>query len=276
MLRITYQAGVLHYIKRLDVYPRPEPRPADTGAEEMEWSRNPVQADEGVDIDGKRGGSGPVGWQAVGWLDHRAKERVCAFLSRRAQELGVDIHLRPANLHERPLDFRPITGSDESPSSENEKSNGRAETLTIRYLTPLFFTHLLVLPSAMHVLRLSSHMEKMLWTSNDELFLRVFEPPPRTKKTVGQRLRRWYIPDVAKRIPAAPVHPLDAQRGTDMGVLVMIVAYYMLERLERLVYRLFRARFVQGEEPWNGWGRGRIDMDADNGDLGSIRREPSK
>lgn len=263
MLRITYQAGILHYSKRLDVYPRPEPRPAKADVEEMKWSRNPVQVEGDVGIDRKLE-SGPVGWQPIGWIDQRAKERVYTFLSQRATELGVVILLRPANSHEQPLDFRPAL--------KERSIHANAQTLTIRYLTPLFFTHLLVLPSATHALLLSSRTEKIFWTSNDDLFLQVFEPSPRTKKSFSQRLRIWYLPDVARRIPAPPVHSTDSQRGMNMGMLLIIVAFYTLERVERMLYSLFKARFVRGEEPWNGWERERTEVEINDKDLGSVRR----
>lgn len=272
MLRITYHAGILHYVKRLDVYPRPEPRPAKATAEEMEWSRNPVQVGHGVQSDQKQPGSGPVGWQPVGWIEGRAKERVCQVLSQRARELGVNIHLRPSNTHERPLDFPAHSKTVDA----NLDPRGKVETLTIKYLTPLFFTHVVALPSATHVLLLSSQTEKILWTSNDALFLRVLEPPPRTKKTIGQQLRLRYLPDKAKRIPVPPVHPLDSSRGMNVGVIIIVLAYYALERLERMVYLLFRARFVRGEEPWNGWERDRVTESVDGSDIGSVRRSSSE
>ncbi|KAG8820783.1 hypothetical protein FRC17_010056 [Serendipita sp. 399] len=37
--------------------------------------------------------------------------------------------------------------------------------------------------------------------------------------------------------------------------VVIIVMFYMMEKVEKVLYRLFRARFIQGEEPWDGWGR---------------------
>ena len=66
--RIMYQAYILHYEKKLAVYPRPEPKSQDSSEG---WNA----PEEDMD----RVGSA-VGWQQAGWGERKAREAVESFL----------------------------------------------------------------------------------------------------------------------------------------------------------------------------------------------------
>jgi hypothetical protein len=188
-----------------------------------------------------------------------------------------------------------IYGLDSSLTATSTTASDRAQDqsrikpiinkLTIYYNTPLFFTHLLVLPSATHTLLLGSKVEGIFEVSDEELFLEIFEPSPSTLPSRAQRIRKHFLPSNAPSLPCPPTHFLDqdyykpadrndhskhARRDLDnlresisttwntFSSIGLVVAYYWLEWLERYVYILARARFVKGMEPWNGWGRLRM------------------
>ncbi|KAG8837506.1 hypothetical protein FRC18_009135 [Serendipita sp. 400] len=281
MIRISYHAALLHYKKRLDVYARPEPV-ASVGSLDTHIgkSRNLPEGDIGES-------SQSVGWQPEGWMDRYARKKTCAYLEKRAKELGITIKLRSSNALDQAQIFLPYEGtlSEASPAKDQEE-------LVIFYRTQLFFTHLLVLPSAVHALVFSSRTERIFNTTNDDLFLHVFEPPPHTRKTPAQKLRRWFLPPNALSISSPPAHPMDcsrtpgARKSGQVGTVTtttwswqtfaVIVMFYAIEGLEKALYRLFRARFVKGEEPWDGWGRVQRGEEGKTSEIGSVRRDSAK
>lgn len=132
-----------------------------------------------------------------------------------------------------------------------------------------------VLPSATHSLLLGSKAERIFTVSDEELFLEVFEPRARTRSSGTQKLRKWCLPTSfpPRNLSSPPVNALDNEKMWDVEAMLVIVGYYGMEWFETALYRLFRARFVPGEEPWNGWKRLRRGEVTERTGIGSVRRE---
>ncbi|KAI5477217.1 hypothetical protein MNV49_006590 [Pseudohyphozyma bogoriensis] len=169
--RILYQAMKLHYSKKLDVFPRPEPHVEGVVGDGED--ENPVE---------KGGVGGGVGWQGVGGTEEEARRRVVRFLENRIGEMGregrnVRVELRATDPAQPVLVF---SSPDDTATSSSPSTLPPIETLAITYLTPLFFTDLLISPSIPLALSLGSHTLHRWKTTSDELFLDVFSPPSPT------------------------------------------------------------------------------------------------
>ena len=250
--RILYQAMLLHYGRRLDVFPRPDPYVA-TGEEDEGELSNPVEAG------GKGGG---VQWQEEGSFEVLAKEKVVSFLEQRVRQLEhdearrIEVILRPADKTRSPIEISP--------------SSAVKESLIISYLTPLFFSDLLASPSIPLALALGSKTERRWQTSNDELFLKLFSsPPPSSPVSLSLSIRlmrylrlsafRWSLsfspssalPPSAESIPP---HPLDGP-STSLALVWALWTHFFYIRLGYWIFRATGARFVTGTEPWEEWSR---------------------
>lgn len=249
LIRISYQASILHFKKRLDVYARPEPRAVNPNIESsLRKSWNDPQNAEGI--------GGAVGWQPAGLIERVSRQVVESFIQQRVEELPIEIQFLSSNSFDPPRIYKPT-----SLKTQN--------LLKIYYRSPRLFSIMLITPSASHALLLGSKAERIFNTSDDSLFNEFFEPPARTRLSRLQRLRVWLLPSNAPRILYPPVHFLDNQRP--LLVVPVLLAYYLLELLERSIYIMFKARFVEGDEPWNGWGR--LDRKEKPIDIGSVRRK---
>jgi hypothetical protein len=231
MPRIVYVAWKLHYQKRLDVFPRPEPLPADE-----DWiSALPDDTKTFV----RRGGG--VKWLNESFLEKYAQRCVTSFLVRRVQETGIGVTLIAAN---------PAMGRfSYSPLSQAEKDH-----LTISYLSSQLFIILLLSPSAQHALLLGSDTEKLFFASSRDLFIKLFSGSQVSSPSgILQRLRlRGVGQTIPYPIPA--YHPLDAETNVVIRGSV-IVLLLLLESLEAILFRLARVRVVAGQEPWLRWKR---------------------
>ena len=248
LLRILYEAWILHYIKRLDVYARPDPKPG-----RQAWAVDPTSqnARSGLQQDGRG-----VGWQPPSWFEQYARSLVCDSLVRRSGELRVRVTLVAGDPSEPDIVF--------APACEQTGASAENTQLTIWYLSPLFFSTLVMAPSSEHALLLGYHTERTFVPSSVPLFLSVFgtntQGEPEYSISLPQSLRLCAIPkelfDSPFTIP--PTHPLDppassrirwARRAT------YISAFLALGVVERWVYAFARARFVIGHEPWLRWQR---------------------
>ncbi|KAI0632927.1 hypothetical protein C8Q77DRAFT_1175724, partial [Trametes polyzona] len=233
--RILYHAWILHYVKRLDVFPRPDPKPATPGF-------LPSSSDDST-TERVYGG---VGWQPEGALEAYSRQLVERFLARRSEELGLTIDL--------------ISGDPSVPRHVFAPSGGNAhdeeDTLTIHYAAPRFFSTLLLAPSPEHML-LVGRTEDLFRASSDSLFAQVFSPTPSSStRSFTQRVRTSLLPSTFMTISHSPLpgkHPLDRDRPL-MNVLV-ICTMHLLDHLEKTIFGLLRARFVPGLEPWRRWER---------------------
>lgn len=223
MPRILYQAFILHYHKRLDVYMRPQPI-------------------AGVD-------SGGIKWLRESFLERYARKRIYSFLTLRAKELGIQITLHPDDIALNPKKFTCAGDAFEKPVPEEIK---------IAYSAPKFFTLLFTSPTARHALLLStSEPYPIFSTDNTELFLRIFEseearPISPLSSYVG-RLRASPIPPALSLVVPMPrFHFLREATYRDLLVLFLISA---VGKLERWVFKLTHARVVTGQEEWLAWDR---------------------
>ena len=236
--RILWQAGRLSYGRGLAVWIRPEPFAGEREA------RNPVQ-------DGAEKGS--VGWQEEGSTEKWARERVRRFLSARGGDDVVRVVLRSADESVEDMDFGPV-------GAGNEKER----VLLVTYLTPLFFTDLVVSPSIPLALELGSHTEHRWSTSDDALFLKVFTnpsppsvPPLRSRLAQSVRLAAmsWGLSfaDLPHATPPKPdSHPLD---DGSIGMVWTLFTHYVFLRIGYSVFSASRARVVGGTESWGEWAR---------------------
>ncbi|KAF4568244.1 hypothetical protein EYR40_010358 [Pleurotus pulmonarius] len=235
--RILYHAWILHYVKRLDVFLRPEPFPTNP-----DWgpgATNPAKLPQ----------PGGVKWQSESLFERFAKQRVVTFLQQRSESTGISVSLVSAN---------PETPRDDFPASsaQTPKSDRR---LQIDYLTPRFFTILFLSPSAAHALLLGHTSERVFFPSSTELFLEVFSVSMSSVSTLSmpQQARVQGIPRLlahSRNLPVPSSHPLDL--GWNVTVTWSLVKLLrVLEEAERWIFGIARARPVKGNEPWKQWER---------------------
>ncbi|KAI0659641.1 hypothetical protein C8Q70DRAFT_903425, partial [Cubamyces menziesii] len=247
--RILYHAWILHYVKRLNVFPRPDPKPAAAGWRTVSSPQEDVSA-----TTTERRIYGGVGWQPEGALEKYARRVVERLLAQRADDLGIVISLRSGDPSVGQQTFSPF-------SRENQQAG-----LAIHYTAPRFFSTLLLVPSAQHMLLLG-RSEDLFRVNSEPLFLKVFaapKTPPRLPYT--QKVRSWLLPRrfllAAAAEPDHPdalrdvvprAHPLD--EDAPLANTLAICALHMMDRLEKVAFTAVRARFVPGLEPWGRWDR---------------------
>ena len=267
--RILYNAWILHFKKRLDVFVRPEPLPAVP-----EWG--PGTDLVALDLDRIGGG---IKWLGEGPLEKYARWRVEDFLTRRVVETGISVTLIPADPSVPRCTFSASTIPNESRPQDADTN------LTISYLSPRFFTILLLCPSAMHALLLGSTTERIFFSSSPELFIVTFSPPypPIHTLTLRQRIRTHPIPAslvLPPTLAIPPSHPLDSDSTACAFMMTtVILTILFFERLEAWMFSAGRARPVKGQEPWMQWERATSVFRNDKVSMGqrdasgSVRRE---
>ncbi|KAJ3572199.1 hypothetical protein NP233_g3244 [Leucocoprinus birnbaumii] len=236
MPRILYHAWILHFSKRLAVFPRPEPQLIRVHTELPE-------AHEVVP-------GGGVGWQEEGNIESYARGLVIEFLRRRAIETGISVALVPSNPNVPPTEI-----------IATEKTTNPA-ILEINYLSPRVFTILFACPSSEHSLLLGMDTEAVFQVSSPALFGTVFSHSTRDQvrpsflQRTLQSLRRGCVP-AGLDITSPPLHFLD-KHCTAPSLMLSTIAFcaiIFLDYLEKFIFQLTGARFVEGKEPWNAWKR---------------------
>ncbi|KAF8510470.1 hypothetical protein BU17DRAFT_55341 [Hysterangium stoloniferum] len=256
--RIIYQAYLLHYHKRLDVYARPEPCAPDSSIEgNLPTVINKVQTDAHYPP------RGAVGWASKGLLEKWCEKRVYQYLRRRITIMDISVTFIPANIAERRVTISP------------ETSQG-SRVLIIHYRSPRIFPIIFMTPSAAHALLLGVHADKVFSVSSEDLFKEAFsasseavvqKQPWLARK--ARNIREASVPShLGLTIPSC--HPLDDPPRV-VAILVLSLLF-LLERIEKGVFGVFRARFVEGNEPWGGWER--LVEKRTLAVLGSVRRGP--
>ncbi|ORY24229.1 hypothetical protein BCR39DRAFT_595395 [Naematelia encephala] len=231
--RILYQAYLLHYEKKLDVFPRPEPK---TKEAEQEW--NPPQVDEletGV----------AIGWQKHSWTERKAQAIVQAWASKRSRETGINLTIR-FRYPRHPLIVRPTKTDDDN-------------SLVITTSDPKFFTNLLAFTTR-HILTLAPELLSSI--SDPSTFLSYFES---SQVDLAHSVRERYLaffwlhsyiapsPDLL----STPVGHFASQCGLVDQVWVWFIVWtaWAADVAEEWIMYVLGARFVEGREPWRIYER---------------------
>lgn len=237
--RILAEAWKLHYRKRLDVHIRPEPLPAVRN-----WATEGDVSASGLRL------AGGVKWLSEGLLEKYARRCLESFLGRQVNETGITVRLIAANPAFEPKVFAP-------------SSHSGASHLTVWYLSPRFFTIMFLCPSAAHALLLGSDSEGIFHTSSRELFISTFAMASSEATSTGRLCSRQHLR--AAPIPEAITLTIPQRHIFDDGSILSTItstaaiwAHSALDLLEAHIFRLARARAVQGEEPWKQWERAEL------------------
>ncbi|KAF8804410.1 hypothetical protein BYT27DRAFT_7340075 [Phlegmacium glaucopus] len=250
MPRILYVAWTLHFRKRLDAFPRPEPLPAV-----KDWDPIPAQKPF------KTGGG--VKWLDEGIFERFSRHHVTKFLKKRAEEVGVEIIL--------------VAPDPSVPRLSFLSSHPTNDILTISYLSSRIFTILFTSPSAQHALLLGCDTEGIFRTSSRDLFQKVFSSNTQPMNpTWLQDLRSRQLPQLLS-LPIPNSHFLDDNSFVGITQTAFVIySLRFLDWLEKTVFRLSRARIVEGREPWRQWDRASAkfhneDNPIKSNSLGSVR-----
>ena len=243
--RIVSEAAVLHYRRRLAVYKRPEPKP-------VRWTITPSST---APTPSKGGG---IGWLRPTLLESAAWHAVNSFLARRADALGVCITLQPGDPSEQTQCFGPHR------DGEDKMNNSAARELVISYLSPRFFTLLVLAGDARTALRRGGEVAGDVHefvVSNEALFCELFDAGTSRGATIigtwaAQLLR--LLPgghesgdDQAHRHTEnrprqdQDEHPLVPEsRAGRAGFMVLVSALVALEWVQEMFWRLARVRWA--------------------------------
>lgn len=264
--RILRQAWILHYEKKLRVYPRPELALRKDHAEiEIEKPWNEVEEDDD-------GVGRSIGWKSVGMAEKAAAGLVKRYLDVRTKTLGKSISIYFDNPERETMDIGGNTGDRKA-----------LPDLVIRTRHPAFFTKLLLAPTPEHII-LSAKVDHHTVISSPELFSHIFAGSPRLEQVpvidawllnFGTTIRRNYNlflcsycqrpipPNLVTRF--TPHWSARAVFSTFQLLLlnyVMLITFYADVAEEWVMYRM-AATFVEGQAPWEGmvrivddvWGR---------------------
>ncbi|KAH7106988.1 hypothetical protein BKA62DRAFT_825575 [Auriculariales sp. MPI-PUGE-AT-0066] len=233
--RILYQAYVLHYLRRLDVYMRPEPHGLPSRESHITLGDNQVQ-DPNLP-------SGGLLWLAPSGVNCMARTLLERFLHRRTHDTNLKVELVPTNPFEKSKIFGRGVGDPD---------------LTIYYRSWEAFAFILEAPTPQLALALARVQPQPLFSVSDEgIFVQLFSPLPTAGSiTIDQRitqfLRRKLLPAALWDMCQSP-HVLDQEGGwlaTRVLVLRLLSAI-----VEHGAFVLARARLVPGQEPWLFWKR---------------------
>ncbi|KAG0706272.1 hypothetical protein DFH29DRAFT_191550 [Suillus ampliporus] len=235
--RILYQAFILHYRKRLNIFTKPDPYPSS-------------RKSSGVP-------SGGIVWQKESFIEKYFRKRFYSFLQRRCQEVDIDVDVLSGNPSIPLVTF----------SSGLDTSSLR--TLTISYTSPHFFMQAFLAPSANLLLALGT-AEGLFSLSDEQLFLKVYSPPSQPNSPLSrltQHIRTTVLPR-GSRVNVPHPHPLTAPSSlAGLSDLLAVSTVMMLDCLEMLVFSAARVRFMGGDEPWlrARWDRALLHMDVKPG-----------
>ena len=235
--RILYQAYILHYLRRLDVYLRPEPHGLSNREVEMRQGRNGVQVVKQPEP--------TLYWLEPGGVDRLARGLFEQFLDQRAKEVGMEVTLAPTNPFEATKTIGP--------------SDGASGKLTIYFRSWEAFVFILEAPTPQLALALSRAQFQPLFTvSSERSFIQLLQPaseasPSRRGQQLARFFRRQLLPEVlhdtcrAQGNALESINPWLAARILFWRVLVA--------HLEHGAFSLLKARTVPGNEPWLQWQR---------------------
>ncbi|KAI0759044.1 hypothetical protein C8Q74DRAFT_1372913 [Fomes fomentarius] len=262
-VRILYHAWILHYEKQLDVFPRPDPKPAMRDWADLSTGSSTGKGEDSHDTQETTTARtyGGIGWQDEGPLEAYARRVVERFLRRRASELGTTVALVSGDPSVPKQVFAPgSTLSSAAVHDSTQSPPSSTDELVIHYTAPRFFTTLLLAPSAAHMLLLG-RTEDLFRVSSELLFARVFAPPRRSPSFWARRDQSARVSLLPGRfVRSAPIdsnsHPLDDDGG--VWNLPVIYLLHAADALEKTVFTSLKARFVPGLEPWGRWERAAV------------------
>lgn len=263
--RILRQAWTLHYQKKLLVYPRPELHTKSTlisdsvgPVEELPghslkipW--NPVQVDVG-DI------GRSIGFRAVDAAEQKAERLFLPDLTRRVNEEGIAVEIRFADPSREAIRIEPEARAK--------------ERLVIETRHPSLFIQLLMARTPKHFL-LTAVQEGHTTVSSASIFERLMNSGKQAEHTTGfvmATLHRWiesvraahllFLLSFCDRpIPPEIVtvqrHHLADPPGIrqNFSLLVILASLLFADKVEEKIFRLVKARFIPGQEPWTVWKR---------------------
>ncbi|KAJ8073628.1 hypothetical protein PM082_011906 [Marasmius tenuissimus] len=230
--RILYHAWILHYKKHLDVFIRPEPF-----AVPVTPPTEPIST---------RVPSGGVRWQSTGLFEASCRQSVLHFVEHRVKELGIRVVLCAGDPSTPDVEF----------GSAAEKS-----TLMIRFMSPRFYTILVMAPCAELAYLLGARSEKLFEVEEEDvgLFLKLFasgsEGGLTGRSTFTQRLRCWALPEKLRQATSGEIpraHFIDSEWRWSTVVVGFVL---FLGFLEKLIFSMVNARAVPGDAPWEEWER---------------------
>ncbi len=237
--RILCQATVLHYRRRLDVYKRPEPKP-------VSWSTAPSITTTTIAAPALIKGGG-IGWQHPTLLERAARRTVNTFLARRADVLGVCITLQPGNPSAKIQRFFGTHHDD-----------GVARELVISYLSPRFFTLLVLAGDARTALRRGDGSRgkragdvREFMVSDEALFCEVFDARAAGGRNGTRSVRLLGLLPLPRDGndhwdgPHRHQHPLVPEsRMGKAGFTMLLCALVAIEWAEELLWRVARVRWA--------------------------------
>jgi hypothetical protein len=262
--RILRQAWTLHYEKRLLVYPRPElhtrTQQSETigSAEEgaghglkLPW--NPVQIDLG-------GIGRSIGHRAVDAAERKAQGLLLPDLKRRAQEEGINVEIQFSDPSRLPLRFGP-------------DHNGTTH-LDIHTRHPSLFIQLLMARTP-EQFWMTACQEGHTYLSSRDAFEKLMTPHQKAQAPgnwLVEILRRWTetvrtnhlffllsfceLPVPPSIVAGAASHiarPTSIRHN--FSILSILLSVLFADKIEEKIFRLVKAKFFPGQEPWTVWQR---------------------
>jgi len=262
--RILRQAWTLHYEKKLLVYPRPELHTSTQesktigSAEEgpghglkLPW--NPVQIDMG-------GIGRSIGHRAVDAAERKAEGLLLPDLERRAQEEGIHVQIQFSDPSRLPLQIGP-----------NHKGTTR---LDIHTRHPSLFIQFLMARTP-EQFWMTACQEGHTYLSSRHAFERLMTPHQEAQAPSNwlvETLRRWtgvvrtnhlffllsfcQLPVPPSIVAGAASHiarPTSIRRN--FSILFILLSVLLADKVEEKIFRLVKARFFPGQEPWTVWQR---------------------
>jgi hypothetical protein len=262
--RILYHAYILQYIKKLAMFPRPEPR---TEGQEGVWNP-PQNFQDGLGLS--------LAWQEKAGTEVWLRKVVTTWVEERSTQ--TNIGLRVAFRDER----------------DDVEVNASAEkVIEIATSDPAFFTNLVTSPTPGHFVALAPELLTSL--SDSQLFFDLFSTPIQPSDPVNAALAslrgglfRFYI---SRSSVPAPPHLYMYPPGHFTSTLPMVTRLWLIwviwlhafgVKAEEWVMSAISARFVDGAEPWKLWERAlkqlykqdSIDELGGWEDLGSVQYVP--
>jgi hypothetical protein len=265
--RILRQAWTLHYKKKLLVYPRPElhtlPRTEqsepignveDGAVHGLRIPWNPVETDIA-------GIGRSIGFRAVDVAEKKTERIILPLLKARVEELGICLKLDFADQSRKEI----VLGN----AGATEK-----DTLVIKTRHPTFWIQVLMAETPLHFL-FTAEPDAHTYVSDQDMFAQAFDGSRGSRMKMSRdygRVARWIRwtrrkhllfllsfcdrPFPPELIGPAPRHLFELQGLRDrISILSVLLGVLVADKMEEKIFRLVKARFVPGQEPWTVWKR---------------------